>query len=482
MSTRSLTRRRTNPAGPDASRWAARASTAALVILVALLMAVGLGAISASGGTLAILLAVGVLGIGIVSTDIGLMTVLCFPAALIMIRSGPLSVADLVLAAATLAAVVLNRPHKAKNLEPLIWLGVFYLACLVPTLLLNRYAGNVIEWGHEAFMIIGSLLVGWVAGHRGQARAALTSFVLACCLIGIAAFIAAIFMLMKDKHFGPVYLPFMHKNFIGNSLAIAFAMVYVRPDWLRWSKTLTGFAMVTCAAGIAASGSRQAVVSVFAAILVLTLRSPRYRRGIRMLLPLALIPAIWFTASTVVAQLNSDNTFNSTSQRLTWYTETLDVWQQSPLLGVGLRWWNTGNYVSFQPPNAELEMLSSGGIVGLIGFLVLMVGGVWIVMLLDPRYGNIALAVMITRFTQGQLDLYWVAGQSALPWMVAGVVLGVQALDNQAGVPRAAGTGSAETSTIRALPRPARPARGHEPGRPGQQPISTSVPRRAVRS
>ena len=92
--------------------------------------------------------------------------------------------------------------------------------------------------------------------------------------------------------------------------------------------------------------------------------------------------------------------------------QSVEIWRESPVFGVGLRWWYSDRFdVHFQPPNAFLEMLTSAGVVGLMAFIVLCAGGLWVVFRLDPRYGNIALAVMIARFCQGQLDLYWVAGQ-----------------------------------------------------------------------
>jgi hypothetical protein len=95
-----------------------------------------------------------------------------------------------------------------------------------------------------------------------------------------------------------------------------------------------------------------------------------------------------------------------------------------------MRWWYSDRFAEhFQPPNAFLEMLTSTGVVGLIAFVILCGGGLWVVYRLDPRFGNIALAVMIARFSQGQLDLYWVAGNSSILWMVAGLAFGSQALE-----------------------------------------------------
>jgi len=398
---------------------------------VALVLSVAgaLGILSADYGSLAIFVAVIILALGLASTDLVLLPVLAFPATLVMIRTGPLSVSDLVLIVATVPALMLYRRTEAKGLQPLLWAGAVYLACLVPTLVLNRYLGNYIEWAHELILVLGSLLVGWVTGRAGRAGAALLAFQLGCVGIGVAATLQALYLLRTTGVFGPAYLEFLHKNFIGNTLAFSFLIALVRPRWLNWPTWFHLFVMVVSVLGIAASNSRQAVVSVFAGVAFLALRSwgrGATRRG-RVLL-LLLIPAVIATAGTVSEQLESGDAFNSTSQRLTWYAESLRIWQQSPLFGVGLRWWNTGDHPAFQPPNAFFEMISSAGVLGLFGFLVLCIAGLWVVLLLPRQYADLAAVVMIARFVQGQLDLYWVAGQSALPWMMTGLMIGLQAL------------------------------------------------------
>ncbi|HQZ84058.1 MAG TPA: O-antigen ligase family protein [Actinomycetota bacterium] len=397
-------------------------------VTLLLVLAGALGVMSAEYGSLAVFVAIVVLLVGLASTDLALLPVLAFPATLVMIRTGPLSVSDLVLIAAVVPALLLYRRDEAKDLQPLIWAGIAYQAFLVPTLILNPYLGNYVEWVHELFLVVGSLVVGWVIGRRDKARVALSLFTAGCVGIAIAALMQAFYVLGTTGTFGPAYLPFLHKNFIGNSLAFAFLIAFVRPDWLRWSRGTSYLVMGVCAAGIAASNSRQAIVSVFAAVIFLGFRGRTKVSTRGRVLTIALIPAIVAALSSVGEQLESGDAFNSTAQRLSWYAESLVIWRISPMFGVGLRWWNTGDYSSFQPPNAFLEMLSSGGLLGLIGFIVLCVTSLWIVLLLPRQYSDLASAIMIARFAQGQLDLFWVAGQSALPWMVAGLVIGVRAL------------------------------------------------------
>ncbi len=413
---------------------------AAVIMAVALLLTVAgaIGYISAQYGQLAIAAAIAVLAIGLASTDVALLPVLAFPAVLLTLRAGPLSVTDLVLIAATVPAFLLYRREEAKSLQPLIWLGIAYQAMLIPTVLLNPYLANFIEWGHEMFMVIGSLLVGWVVGRRGYASAALRLYVLGCTAIGIAAFIIASIMLVREGSFGPVYMWEYHKNFTGNACAFAFLIVFLRPDWLPWGRRFSRWTMLATGAGVAASGARQSIVAIAVTILLMSLRRKEGGGGRGRILLFALIPALWFVANTLSEQLAAfagGDKFNSAAQRLVWFGQSLEIWEQAPVFGVGLRWWYTPEFAqySFQPPNAIFEMLSSAGVVGLIAWIVLVLGGLWILFTMEPRYGNLPAAILFARVVQGQLDLYWLAGLSALPWMIAGLAIGVKALHHSQG-------------------------------------------------
>lgn len=375
-----------------------------------------------------------VLLVGLATIDLGILALLAVPATLVMVRvGGALSVSDVVLAGACVVAIPLLRRYETESLQPLVWAGLAYLATLVPTLILNRYSANLIEWCHEAVLVIGSLVVGWVIGRRGQGGAALKAYLIGTALIALAAFLVGLQSLGTQGSFGPVYLPYLHKNFIGNACAFAIVIAYARPPWARWSTCTTWFLILLYATGIAASGSRQAIVSAVVGVAVCNLRLRVTEEKRSRLLWFVLVPAAVFVIHAVVDQLHSANRFNSTAQRLQWFQDSIGIWHHSPLFGVGLRWWYTSRFeVSFQPPNAEFEMLTSAGVVGTAGFLIMFLVAIWVLARTDAAYGAVALAVVMTRFTQGQLDLYWVAGQSSLLWIVAGVALGVQYRDSQA--------------------------------------------------
>jgi len=104
------------------------------------------------------------------------------------------------------------------------------------------------------------------------------------------------------------------------------------------------------------------------------------------------------------------------------------VWLLSPLYGVGHRWWTTFHtgHGGFQPPNAELEVLSTTGILGLIGFIGMFAAAIWLLWRMDPVYGTLGLATVVGRLVQGQFDLYWVSAHASVLWIVAGICYGVR--------------------------------------------------------
>ncbi|WP_258934094.1 hypothetical protein [Nesterenkonia pannonica] len=280
--------------------------------------------------TVLVLVAVGLLALGILSTNIALLPVLAFPATLVMVRAGPVSVSDLVLAIALLPAVLLYlRGGDASRMRPLMWAALAFQLMLVPTVLLNPYLANLLEWFHVLALVMGGLAVGWVVGRGGYARGALTLYVVGSAGIAAAAVIAGLLMLVQTGSYGEVYLPFLHKNFIGNTLAFAFLMLWLRPDWLRWNRTLALSGMVLCAVSIAASGSRQAMVSVFVVVALLALRRRENGGGRARLLLLACLLTVAYVMYSVRDQLSEANPFNSVAQRLEWFDDSLEIWEVS---------------------------------------------------------------------------------------------------------------------------------------------------------
>jgi O-antigen ligase len=163
---------------------------------------------------------------------------------------------------------------------------------------------------------------------------------------------------------------------------------------------------------------------VVAVVLIALRTSSMARRSRAVVIPV--FAAVVAVVLAVVAQFAEGNAHNSVYQRLEWYADSTEVWKNNPWFGAGLRWWYTGLLrEEFQPPQAELEVLSTAGVVGLIGFVIMLVGIMWVLWYrLPPEYGTLAVAVVLARVVQGQLDLFWIALVVSLPFLIAGVCVG----------------------------------------------------------
>ena len=325
------------------------------------------------------------------------------------------------------AAIFAQRPY-TREMRSLLWCGVTYEVLTLFTVIANPYRANAVEWVHAGLLTVGALVVGWSIGREGHARLGLTVILVACSTLAVGAIIQGL-IAYSHGDFGGVFprWPYdMHKNAAGCLFGIAAAVAYARPSWVRWPPLFAQTCFWICLAGIAITQSRQAMAGLAVALIVIVLRthnSGRERRSKVILLAVA--AGMGFILVMVRNQVASGNEFNSFFQRVDWFGESIRVWQTNPLFGAGLRWWYTDRFdTRFQPPNGVLEMLSTAGLIGLAGFLVLMVGSLMVLWRMDPRYGLVCVVVILSRLVQGQLDLFWVAVQTSVPFLIVGICLG----------------------------------------------------------
>lgn len=417
-------------AGAISERLAASNARRYLVATGAVVAACGLPLLGVLAGSHALVaLAVGgiLLLVGILLIDIRFFPILAIPCTLLVLRAGGgsgLSMSDFVLFLGTLCALTVVRVKESPELRRLLWLLAFYQATTLLTVVYNPYRANVIEWIHEAFLVGGSLIVGWVVARSGRTKPAVTTYVLGSCFIAAWACLQTL-----THHLQPAYLPGgMQKNYIGDMLAFAVLLLYARPAWFGWKGTRwPRFAIVVCLLGILATQSKQAMISCALGVVFMVVRDRSLRRRSRAIL-IGLLPAVVIAYEVVSREVTSHNRFNSVYTRLSWFSDGISIWHTSPLVGVGLRWWYTDRFaVAFQPPNGVIEMLSSAGVLGVIGFLALMVGSIAILWRVPRPAGTLAVGILLTRFLQGELDLFWVGAQGSLPWLVAGLALGAVA-------------------------------------------------------
>ena len=171
--------------------------------------------------------------------------------------------------------------------------------------------------------------------------------------------------------------------------------------------------------------SRQALIGLIVAILIVVARGGKTGHS-RWTFLLA-IPGIWLIVLTVIEQIESQNEFNSFFQRLDWMRELYALWKLAPIFGHGLRFWYYTPSVPYQPPQAEFEVATSAGIVGLVAFAAMWLVIVVVLWRVDPLYGTLALAATLSRLVQAQFDLFWVAAQVSVPFAIAGICLGALA-------------------------------------------------------
>lgn len=340
-----------------------------------------------------------------------------------------LSASDVALAAAFGTALLLGDRPYSRPLRTMLVLNLVYQFATVFTVIIHPYTANTVEWFHAWLLISGALVVGWSVARRGYARLALNLMVGAALVIA-AGTLGTGLLQYTHGNFGEVYpaWPFaMHKNFAGTLMAFMALTVFVNPDWARWTRSLRApvFWVLICA--IVMTQSRQAIIGLVVAIIFVVLR--RGVHGTSRLALLLFIPAAWLITTTVIDQVESQNKFNSFFQRVDWARAVYAFWKQSPVFGHGLRYWYTDVAVSFQPPQAELEVAASAGALGVIGFAAMWLGFFVVLWRVDPRFGTLAIAVIGSRIVQAQFDLFWVAAQVSIPFVIAGICLGAEALD-----------------------------------------------------
>lgn len=406
-------------------------------------------------GTVGLVVALVVFAVGATIYEPVALPVLSMPLLTSVYRVGGesvnLSLSDFVLFGVFWIAVVLGPRPYSRAMRTLLWFSAFYQVTTLFTVVANPYRANAVEWCHAYLLVSGALVVGWAVARAGHARAAMTLLVGACLVLALIV-LATFAVNLAHGDAGPVFVSWpygMHKNFEGDVLAIAATVAYARPPWLRWSRAFSGSALVLLLLATAVTQARQAFVGLGVALVILTLRrgqGVRHRRWVLWMVPVG----AFFVVRVLHDQLSSGDQFNSAYTRLTWYQESLVVWQVRPWWGVGLRWWYNPwfphDFQVFQPPQGLLEVLTSAGVVGLVGFLVMNLGMIGTLWRLPAAYGTLGAVVILERFVQGQLDLYWVSVQTSLPFLIAGICVGALAHDEDVGGSPAAAPPALQTA------------------------------------
>ena len=370
------------------------------------------------------------LGIGVVTLAVGLylvdpfiFVVIVFPGAIILERiggsSGNLSVADFLAFIGCMVSLFYVRWRDATNLRRFLVGIVWYQLVLVIVVLAHPFSANIIEWFHRFSDLAGSVLVGWVAAYYGRARLSVLIYFWAALVLSWAAVERTLTTGLQPAQWGTY-----QKNGIGAVLSVAMVLAVVNPDWLQLSKRQVRIFRWSFALGLIASQSRQSVIIVFVMLGLVATLDPAARKWLKYMF-LALIPAAGVLYYSFATAAKTNPQFNSVSTRVDQINAAMHVWHLSPVIGMGLHY-NRLPQFSFisDAPNVVVDNLSSTGLVGSVGYVLLMVVTLWALYRLPRKYGALGFALLAGRYVDGLFDIFWV-GASLIPtFVLSGMMLG----------------------------------------------------------
>jgi len=263
---RGPTRRGPGEVAQEVALWSA-------VVVVAL----GIGVVTAGDQRLALLLGGVVLVLGIYVADPILLAVLVLPGSLLLQRVGGagtnLSAADLLVFLAALICLLHVRWSEAPFLRQFFRGIVWYQAVLIVVVVANPNRYDVVEWFHRFSYLGGSVLVGWVVASAGRAGQTLRLYLWASSLLSLWAIENTV-----THGFLPAQSGVYQKNSIGAVLWVAILVAQLRPPWAQLPRVETRIIEVVCILGLLASQSRQAAISLIVALGVATMLNPVVRR------------------------------------------------------------------------------------------------------------------------------------------------------------------------------------------------------------
>jgi hypothetical protein len=398
--------------------------TALFLLLGVAVYAVWVGRLTFEDRNLAVLATVATLLLGVVARNVAVLAVAAVAGVWVISRAPGLDVSytDLLVAgtgALAFAAGVGRVLHPAAR----IVLGsfAFFLGTLTITLAYNHELRSDLEWFHRIALVAGAVFVGaWLVRARlhHSALRALLAVTVIMSLIAVAETLAS--------GFAPAYPFGYQKNFVGSVTATVLLVLLAAPREFQLPARWLQVAGASTAAGLLASQSRGAIIAFAAGVLIWSLRRPVqpsrvYRRRAILLLfaaALALVAALSAKDQLQVEEINS------ATQRVRIAHTTRELWTEHPYTGVGLRYFKTPRYSEYPEPNDVVnEALAEAGVIGLLGFVVFVIGSLLGLSRLKGDLATAAFCVVAARFVHGLLDVYWTGGTTSLPWIVAGMAL-----------------------------------------------------------
>lgn len=396
-----------------------------------------IGALLAAGSSMAVLVASGAAALVMVVLAPAVVMSMTLPASFAFWRLGPgelsLSLTDVCLGAGIIAALP-YVPFRSPQLRSLLRLVGVYLAILLLAVAAEPSARAAFEFLHRAFLAGGCVVVGAAIVGMGKARMALGLFVAVSSVVASAAVVESL-----QQGLAPAYPFGMHKNAAGTLIATAVLVSFVAAPLLRLPAMVRTAVDVVLFGGVLACQSRGAVLTLAVVLALLpVLRTHPDQRHTRrrdsrqkLVLVVGVAAGLVMTAATANALFTrdgADDRFNSLNSRTLTYEAAIDLWQEKPITGQGLKYWREpalqARTVFGEPHNLVVSALAESGVVGLGGLVLLIVGSLRIVSRNREPLGRLGLLALISHPMGALLGIYWVAGTFSLPWLLAGMAVG----------------------------------------------------------
>jgi hypothetical protein len=415
-------RRRPVPQGWD--RLAGR--TAAWLAVAALAAAAGVA--SAVNVLAGLAVAVLVLAFGIFVADPILVAVVVLPGGILIQRVGGsstnLSVADLLVFVGAFVCLFHIEWAEARHLKRFLRGIVWYEAVLVLVVIAHPFRADVIEWFHRFSYLAGSTLVGWVVAYHGRARQTFRLFLWGAVVLAVVALEHA-----ATSGFQPAQWGEYQKNAIGAIMWVAFVTAYLNPPWVGIRKMEARVVEVVCLLGLLASQSRQSAILVVVALGTAILLNSDVRGRAKAIIFLT-VPIVGLVYYSFALAFQNNPQFNSVAIRFGQIDAAIRVWHTSPVLGLGMRFYDLPQYLTVTaPPNSLVDNLASTGIVGSLMFFFLVVVTMRSLNALPRIYGTLGLVVLLAHYVDGLFDTFWIGALSIVPFVIAGISLGMADAD-----------------------------------------------------
>jgi hypothetical protein len=404
-------------------RWDSLARPAVAWLAVAALAAAA-GVAVAFNATAGLAIAVLVLAFGIFVADPILVVVIVLPASILVQRVGGsstnLSVADLLVFVGAFVCLFHVEWAEARHLKRFLRGIVWYEAVLILVVVAHPFRADIVEWFHRFSYLAGSTLVGWVIAYHGRARQAIRLYLWGAGLLALVALEHAAASGFQPAQWGPY-----QKNAIGAIMWVAVILAHLNPPWARIPKFESRAIEVLCLFGLLASQSRQAAILVVLGLGTAILLNSDVRGRSKMIIFIA-VPIIGIVYYSFVLALQNNPQFNSVAIRFSQIAAAIHVWHTSPVLGLGMRFYNLPQYLTVTaPPNSLVDNLSSTGILGSLAFFFLVIVTLRSLSALPRAYGTLGLVVLLAHYVDGLFDTFWIGALSIAPFVIAGISLGM---------------------------------------------------------